>query len=158
MFGYWGVDYAAFSGQGSAYGVLNRNEFLRSNDLNRPTASLVINQARLMKDATMIQKSCSILMIPSEIGVLDKNSTYGWKGPLENIWFHALSNSLTTEAQGLSFMTAAISPVANDNNQYINVIKLTFTPALTCVISTTQVNSELGKDTSQWRSLVDLTD
>ena len=158
MFGYWGVDYAAFSGQGSAYGVLNRNEFLRPNDLSRPTASLVINQARLMKDATMIQKSCSTLMIPSEIGVLDKNSTYGWKGPLENIWFHALSNSLTTEAQGLSFMTAAISPVANDNNQYINVIKLTFTPASTCVISTTQVNSELGKDTPHWRSLVDLTD
>ena len=158
MFGYWGLDYAAFSGQGSAYGVLNRNEFLRPNDLNRPTASLIVNEARLIKDVEMIQKSCSTLMIPSEIGVSDKNSTYGWKGPLENLWFHALSNSLTTEAQQLSFMTAAISPVANDNDLYVDTIKKTFDPATTCVISSPKVISDLGEYSSKWKSIQDFID
>lgn len=158
MFGYWGLDYTTYSGQGSAYGILNRNEFVRPNDLHKPTAALIINQAKTIKHDKMNEKSCSTLMIPSKIGVADRTSVFGWKGPLENIWFHALSDSLTTEAQQLAFMTATISQVANDYDLYIDGIKKTFHPPSTCVISSRDVNNELREYTSQWKSLKELTD
>jgi hypothetical protein len=153
MFGYWGLDYRTFSGQGSAYGVLNRNEFVRLNDLNRPTAVLIITQAKRIREFTVDQKSCSTLMIPSEFGVSDKNTTFGWKGPIENIWFHSLSDSLTTEAQQLAFMTAAISQVSNNNKQYVETIRNTFNPGSTCVISSSEVITELARNSSRWESL-----
>lgn len=154
MFGYWGFDYAAFSGLSSAYGVLNRNEFVRLNDLNRPTALLVIDQAKEIENSSIQNKSCSTLMISSEVGVSDKSTTFGWKGPLENIWFHALSRSLTSEAQQLSYMTASISPVANDSDLFVDSIKKTFHPPSTCVITSKKIKSKI--ENLPWKSLTEL--
>jgi len=151
MFGYWGFDYAAFSGLSSAYGVLNRNEFVRLNDLNRPTALLVIDQAKEIENSSLQIRSCSTLIIPSEIGVSDKSTTFGWKGPLENIWFHALSRSLTTEAQQLSYMTASISQVANDSDLFVDAIRKTFDPPSTCAITSKKVKSKI--ENLPWKSL-----
>jgi len=153
MFGYWGFDYSAFSGQGSAYGVLNRNEFLRPNDLSRPTALLIINQARAARQDSIKQKSCLTLMIPAETGMTDKTTVFGWKGPLENIWFHALSDSLTTEAQQLAFSTALISQAANDVDLYVDAIMNTYNPATTCVITSPRIKSALRDKAVNWKSL-----
>lgn len=153
MFGYWGIDYPAFSGQSSAYGVLNRNEYLRPNNLLRPTASLIVTEAKRIKLKADDQRSCSTLMIPAEIGVTDRNTVFSWKGPVENIWFHSLSNSLTTEAQQLSFMTLAISTVANNEKMFLEGIKNSFHPASTCVISTPQLIRELKQTSNEWKSL-----
>lgn len=153
MFGYWGIDYPAFSGQSSAYGVLNRNEYLRPNNLLRPTASLIVTEAKRIKLKADDQRSCSTLMIPAEIGVTDRNTVFSWKGPVENIWFHSLSNSLTTEAQQLSFMTLAISTVANNKKMFLEGIKNSFHPASTCVISTPQLIRELKQTSNEWESL-----
>lgn len=151
MFGYWGLDYTTFSGQSSAYGVLSRNEFLRTNNLNRPSAFLVINQAKRFKEMRIGQKSCSTLMIPSEIGANDKNFISTWKGSMENIWFHALSNSLTTEAQQLAYMTVSISQVANNFDLFVDAIKKTFHPPSTCVVTSSKVKSEI--ENLPWKSL-----
>jgi hypothetical protein len=150
VFGYWGLDYPTFSAGNTAIGVLSRNDIMKGGNQYLPTVQIIIRESEAVRDLPIETRSCLTMVIPARIGILSGIPDNPWKDTLSNVWFHALSDSYTIEAQVQAFMTANVAPTLGNEADLVNAISKTFDPPSVCIFSTPYVTSQLNERRDDW--------
>ena len=150
VFGYWGLDYPTFSAGGTAIGVLSRNDITKREKQYLPTAKIIIRESEAVRNLPIETRSCLTMVIPARIGILSGIPDNPWKDTLSNVWFHALTDSYTIEAQAQAFMTTNVAPALGNEADLVNAISKTFDPPSVCIFSTPYVTSQLNERRQDW--------
>ncbi len=150
VFGYWGIDYPTFSAGNTAIGVLSRNDITKRENQYLPTAQIVIGEAEKVHNLPFRTRSCLTMIVPSRIGTTGDVAINGWKDTLSNVWFHALTGSLTIEAQVQAGMTANVAQAVGNEAELVDAISRTFDPPSVCILSTPYVTSQLNERRDDW--------
>ncbi|NBR68085.1 MAG: hypothetical protein EBT79_12595 [Actinobacteria bacterium] len=90
------------------------------------------------------------MFVPSRIGTTGDVAINGWKDTLSNVWFHALTGSLTIEAQVQAGMTANVAQAVGNEAELVDAISRTFDPPSVCILSTPYVTSQLNERRDDW--------
>ncbi len=150
VFGYWGPDYPTFSGGNTAIGVLSRNDITLGGNQFLPTSQIIIREAAVVRELPIKTRSCLTMVIPARVGILSGIPDNPWKDTLSNVWFHALTDSYTIEAQIQAYMTANVAPALGDEADLVDAISKTFDPSSVCIFSTRYVTNELRERRDDW--------
>ena len=150
VFGYWGIDYPTFSAGNTAIGVLSRNDITTREKKYLPTAQIIIREAVMVRSLPFATRSCLTMVIPSQIGATGEAVADGWNNTLSNVWFHALTGSLTIQAQVQAGMTANVAQSVGNEAELVDAISRTFDPPSVCIFSTPYVTSQLRERRDDW--------
>ena len=158
IFGFVGPFYDRFPTGQAAPGLDIRAYLFPQEDIYLESYQLILDEVDEIRKLPVGKRSCLTILIPHRLRVKEEHlehilyADHTYRDLLNNVWFHSLSNSLTTQAWDNAYSTPGVASSFYDEINLAIDISDSLNPKDVCVLSSRKTNEHLKSIDESWET------